>query len=387
MKKLTLISLLFPSILFAQFDTIVVPTAEYIHEIKMDNGTFSGPGWDSVEQYYLDHQLFGLGEIHGTLEVPSFFRQLLQSKKVDHYITELDSLSLSLLERDLSFSNLILQDYPGCYAMYAYKEERYLLTDLLENETKIHGIDEVHPISICLHLSELLKDKRIGEKSRKKLENYVSFYNDAVFEGSIGNLNSRKTRDKVKKLLLKIKAKELEGKAPLVDFIVKNWNYYSMKKRSLKMKIASEQLFSQLDLSKNSNLVFKFGGSHISRVKNTAGYFDVGFAMDSATHGGQVRSYHLLTVIVEGDLALPATIGKISTKPFDIRNDPFSAHLIPFGEVFNGEQCLFFDLKGFSKTLESKDSILSVTFAKMLASYDGLVLFRNGTPSPVVIKD
>jgi hypothetical protein len=383
LKTYTFILLLLPLVSFSQFDSIDVPSAEYIHEIVLENGLCNGPGWDSISKHYKENQLFGLGEIHGTKEVASFFRQLLIEEKVDHYITEIDSLTMAIVSRDLAFSDTALAEHPGSYAMYSYSEERYLLADLKEQQTKFYGIDEVHPISMRILMAEMIKDPRITSKHQDKLKRFIADYNLAIEEGKVLDLISSKTRKKLKKLLQKIKRKDLEGKSSSIDFIEKHWHYYLMKTRSDLMKKTTKRVLSNVKINDSVKVVFKFGASHLAKTRNAARFKDVGYAVDAFAKSKDLTSYHLLTLIVEGNIALPAQMGGSKAISFDIRNDPFSAHLIPFGEVFDTESCLFFDLKGFSKMLETKDTILKPAFQKLLRDYDGVVMFREGTASPL----
>lgn len=384
MRAYIFILLFIPIVSFSQFDSIDVPSEDFIYEIELENGLCRGPGWDSIVKHYRENQLFGLGEIHGTKEVATFFRQLLLEQKVDHYITEIDSLTMTIINRDLAFSDTVLAEHPGSYAMYSYSEERYLLTDLKERQTMFYGIDEVHAISIRILMAELLKDRSLKHKHREKLRAFIEDYNLAIKNAKVLDLISSKTRKKLKKLLQKIKHKDFGGKSIAIDFIEKNWHYYLMKARSEMMRNKSNQLLDQIDLTDSTKVVFKFGASHLARTRNSAKLKDVGYEMDVfAKKKKDVSSYHLLTLIVEGNIALPAAMGGSNAVAFDIRNDPFSAHLIPFGGAFKKESCLFFDLKAFSKMLENKDAILKPGFQKLLRDYDGVVMFRKGTASPI----
>lgn len=382
-KKLFFLLILPVQIGFSQQDSIRLLPPGYIHEIQLNGTTFSGPGWDSVVKTYRQSSVYALGEIHGTLEIPMLYRQLLSEKEADVYVTEIDSLSLQLIERDLAFSDTVLIDYPGSYGMYSYTAERYLLSDLQEDGTRLLGIDEIHPVSIRLLLLELMNKDALSEKTRKLLRKQVEYYNKVIAEGKVSALNSYKKRRKIKSQLLKIKDRELNGKSPIIDHILANWRAFSMYSRATKMKGQSRIILANTDTTTNPVIVFKFGGAHVSKTTNTIGKRDVGFVIDSFATQNQLKSYHLLTIITQGDLAFPATMNGSSARSFNVRTDRFSTHLVPFAEAFKEEKCLFFDLKGYRRELANEGTLISKNLDQLLRNYDGLVMLRSVNPSPI----
>jgi hypothetical protein len=369
-KKIILTSkfILSSLLLIGQNDTIRHIPSEYVYPISLIGDSI-------LSSKIRENQHILVGETHGVHESTVLIEQISQMKKFDRFITEIDSLSIKHLILNFSQADSILKKMPGAYTMYSFKEELILLQSLMEAGVQIEGIDLLHPASIRLILFELSQSSNLGQKSIVKLKDIIERHNrDLTTNGYL----SLKTKKKTTHVLERISENIPISEKNLIDYIVnESYSGNLMEVRSIYMRNRLIELEKNQTLL-TENVLFKFGGSHLKKNLNTAGYKDVGHYISQLNS----QTFFIEIVPVSGKIGFPFCMDGEKSKSFNLES-PYYEDLFDLrSNIESKNHVLFVDVEKFKKSLNS-EVILSVHLQAILDNYDGVIFINEVSPSQI----
>lgn len=365
------------SVINAQTDCLKKNSKEYIYSMYYSDTTgLTGPGWYFLQSKLKDSQYVLLGETHGTKEIPVIVKEINDNWKFDYFITEIDSMSAAFLTGPAIEKNQVLYDVPGGFAMYSTKEESELIESLLVNEVAIEGIDMVHPISFRLFLFALLQTKGLSQKSYRRVRSLIAQQEKDIVQ--IGVISSKEKR-KMERRLIKINKKDFKGKNGLIFFLLNNkYPPRQMENRAIYMQEKFLALAKQKGFS-DMNILFKFGSSHLKKIKNTAGFIDLGACVNDYSKKNKINTCFVGVFAVNGLLGLPMMINGGSVKITALENDSYcSAEYSLFKEINNTDQYIVVDIKGFKEKSVSKGKVCPF-LKELMDNYDVLIFVKEVT--------
>jgi len=360
----------------AQVDTVTTIPPEYIVPVEnVQNELINELSIIELKGKILKNNFIVIGETHGVKESTEIIKQISRTKKIDYFITEMDSFSINHIHKNVDSSGTILQKFPGAYSMFSYKEDMELLNSLREANTVIEGIDLLHPASIRLILHELSNSPNIDIRSLNKIRELIESHSSDLAKGYL----SSKTKKNTVKFLHKLFEGCPEYEQDLIHYIL-NHKYPPnfMEARAKYMINRMSYLVDSSDLT-NQNVLVKFGASHTIKTKNTAGFHDVGWYINSLPKQ-KVDAYFLTIVPVSGKTGLPFEINGMTSKDFDFNSKYYRPLRNLYNSLEQGHNSLFIDVETFRQNLDSK-AIISSDLKYILTNYDGILFIDQVTPS------
>lgn len=252
----------------AQTETLKTVPAKHITTIPVaENQSLSKRIINELEEKVLDHNFIVVGETHGIRESTELIKEIAQLKKFDRFITEIDSFSIGHIAEHIKSASSVLQEMPGVFAMYSYKEELELLNLLRDAGAGLNGVDQIHPVSIRLILSELAESESLSARSIERLKALIKSHSEDLSNGFLTSRTKRQTIHLLSKLLKHSPANEKS----LVHHLLKSLRLgYSMKVRSQYMIEGLSRLIDSSSVM-GENVLFKFGASLPHRTEHHSG--------------------------------------------------------------------------------------------------------------------
>ena len=365
---------------FAQVESVSTIPSEYIILIEnVENELINELTIIEFKEKILKNNFIVIGETHGVRESTNIIKQIARTKKIDHFISEIDSISINHIYENIDSSSAILQKLPGAYSMYSYKEDMELLNLLRDSNTIIDGVDLLHPASIRLILYELSNSPNLDTKSLNKIRGLIESHSNNLTKGYL----SAKTNKNTVKLLAKLMEKCPEYERSLIRYILNNkYPYNMMSARAVYMINRMKKIVENTDLLQQ-NVLFKFGASHTIKTDNTAGFHDVGWYIDSLSKQKLVDAYFMTIVPVSGKIGLPFEINGMTSKGFDFNSKYYESLHNLYNSVNQGNSSLFIDVESFRQSLDDR-TVISKELKDILDKYDGIIFIEQVTPSQLL---
>ncbi|MCH2225933.1 MAG: hypothetical protein MK066_14280 [Crocinitomicaceae bacterium] len=362
---------------FAQSDTLYTITSEFIVPIQSnENQPINELTVNRLREKVLENNFILVGETHGVQESTDFIKQIAHVKKIDHFITEIDSFSIDYITQHMNISDTLLHRMPGVYSMYSYKEEIGLLNLLKDAHTTFDGVDLVHPVAIRLILFELSNSGNLNTRTINTLRKLIESHSRDLSKGFLSSKINKRTIQFLSKLINDCP----EYEQSLIKYAL-NHKYPPnfMEARAKYTVNRMSYLINNSDLT-SQNVLFKFGASHTMKTKNTAGFHDIGWFVDSLAKQKLVDAYFLTIVPISGKVGLPFEIDGLTSKSFDFNSRYYESLRNLYDSVNQGERSIFVDVESFRQSLNDS-SIISSELKYILDNYDGILFIDQVTPS------
>lgn len=331
--------------------------------------SFQGKGWDVLLDEIKQSNSVLLGETHFTNEVPYFTNAVVNEVKFDNYFLEVDPYSVDIIEakiKSLSAEQLdvFVKQYSTNFSFLEYECEFALLKNLVQQNTKIYGAEQVSIFAdqmIISNLKEVSKNKKAIELYEQMLHTSKQLASKEGLEKFY--LLSEDCLQKIESLL-KLKLSDKERKQ--IEALKLSRTIYTNRNHPLRIQLLKNILLSQMPVWESKKNLFKFGAVHLPKgetILTKTDLYDIGSLIANIEEANFRKSLHIMLV------------GKGEDKE---DNTSFKSFL----DVAKEDQWYCFDLRPLKKSiLQNKLKVEDVYLSRVIKGYDYLIYIPKVTKS------
>ncbi|MXN90923.1 hypothetical protein GR160_06750 [Flavobacterium sp. Sd200] len=333
------------------------------------NSSFQGKGWNVLLEEIKQSNSVLLGETHFTNEIPYFTNAIINEVKFDNYFLEVDPYSVDIIEtkiKTLSTEqlNVFIKQYSTNFSFLEYECEFALLKNLIKNNTKIYGAEQISIFADQMIISSLKETS----KNNRAIAIYEQMLNNSKLLAPKEGLEKfyLLTEDCLQKIdsLLKLKLSDKERKQ--IEDLKLSRQIYVNRNHPLRIQLLKNILLTQMPDWKNKKNLFKFGANHLPKgetILTKTDIYDIGNLISNIEEANFRKSLHIML------------IGKGEDKD---DNTSFKSFL----NVAKDEQWYCFDLRPLKKSiLQNKLKVEDVYLLRVIKGYDYLIYIPKVTKS------
>ena len=358
-------------------------------------GSFQGPGWDSLVNHARSHHHFLIGEDHGLAEVPLFASALFAEQKVDVLVTEIDSIAASVAQYVTLLTSTAVDSFhqrnPAALSFYSAREEFHFLQELTSSGADVWGLDQVSLFSTGIafdRLSDLCTSEQAIDVAKSLAKQSDEAFQEAARTGNYELLFIFAAKAEIFDELRVLLSNESQEAKRIASNIEISWKIYNRIDQATyhtrigEMKSAFLNYYFDNQGKSDRRLLYKFGAYHVSKAESLIGGHDVGNLVANIAHAEGKKSYHLMIVGKKGGMNTFLPTEEMSEVTYAIEDETSPLHaLTPFAQHIN-ERWGFFDLRAIrSQVRQSKVDMGNTFLERLIKGYDGLVIIPETTAS------
>lgn len=366
----------------------------------LNNGHFSGEGWEILKSEVKKAQIVLIGEDHGYAEVPVFTANIADAFKPNALVAEIDpylAIQLKKMSPDPTKYRDYLRKRPYGFSFYSWQPEMDLMTKMTKDGVDIWGLNELNFLSIGNFFSELAdqaKNPKNKALARKKDIEYTK--NDRpIFEQMDTKMNDFSAYHlKVATIDTLISAFKNENKfsQKLLNDLRLSIPIFANTDGQFRVNFMKKNLLNYLspyikdDAILIPKLLFKFGANHVPRTANVTGYQEVGNLASNLAEAAGKTSLHILIIGKQGTVNVMAPIDNTKAiQPYNINESIDLKGLSIFCDQLKDDEWGLFDLAEVQTAIrKGKIKIANSKLKGMLLGYDLLVMYAKTTGSKFI---
>ena len=361
------------------------------HQFPMseENGVFSGPGWDLINERAARAQQVLLGEDHFTQEIPRLSGAIARIGTFDHFYIEVDPFSTRIIERSISEMDAtqrleFRRMYGDLYSFYALEPEYALLEQLVESGAGLLGSDQVVMFDDRLIFQDWVARtgneqarqiyRHITQQSRERFERFLEQPEEPDFS-SLYFMTPEFTGD-----LERLSALELsDEERAMVEAMRRSVDIYQTQSHRTRVQLLKHQLMADYSHWIGSRTLFKYGANHMARGESFLTVQDIGALVAELAEAAYQESLHIMIIGESGAQGSP--FRGFPPSSIDV-NGFYLKHLQPFFALTTGEDWAVFDLAPLRRAQRRGEmAIENTNLLRSIKGFDLLVLIPEVTPA------
>ena len=365
-------------------DSLLTGLAQEHHSVFSFNGkSFTGPGWEMINNKIHSAGNVLIGEDHFIKEIPVFAGAIMQNGAFDNLIIEMDPYSTEIIEssiRDLPSEERIAfnKEFRPHFSFYALAPEYELLERAVKNNINLMGAEQVAKFSdrlIFQHLADSTENEKaakiynmMSERSKKHFRKFLKDSNHTLY------------------LMTSHFAKQLEVLQSLEltnyeDSVLQDMQISRMIYRDndhqKRIRLMKHNLMERIDEWYGDKNLSKYGAVHMPSGESLLSIYDVGNLVLNVTDARFKDSYHIAVVAKSGMKGAP--FPGYPNSEIDASKGMLS-RLSPFYAVVKGDRWHAFDMEPIRNKLSSGDLQLSnKVLERVIKGYDTLIIIPEAT--------
>lgn len=358
------------------FDSLITANA-----VTFKGGSqFSGKGWDNLIEKSKRTNYVLIGEDHFINEVPLFTQAFARQMKFDNYVCEMDKWMMEIFTSKITQSTpaqldeWVTANYNN-FSFFQKKNEFELMKSLLDQKTKLFGIEQIGLVSTTVIFQYLYETS--GAKNKKLYQ---------VMRDSSAAVNEKFYKDFNKPFYMitphfEESLKKISSPTPkeseLAEALVRSAGIYKTGSHKERIKLMQQNLAAYYPQLKGKKNLFKFGANHTLKGESYIPVYDIGTTAHILAQAENQDSYHILILPKAGKQA-----GFISGSNDIDFNEGFFASLKPFFDKASATEWTTIDLEVIRAAVrKNKFEIKDETLKKTLLGYDAMVVMPVATPA------
>lgn len=310
-----ILTLLVLPVLFSVTNGQTDPIAAATYHFKMENGTLTGAGADSLKTNIAQSQFFLIGEEHDIVELQQLTAAImpfLKESDYRHFAVEIGPASARKLtsiyekKESLGVFNSRYAKYVGGgpFGFFDGQDEELLLKAAMNNSMKLWGIDFENYNASLFILDELYqrssRDKQIKEAfedARKYVINEYALDKVTKKYPLCANFLSSSLIKRFFSLI-----EETPENKWLIDQITQSWRLYQEERlnnwhpRVINMKSNFVQAYKEAGKNESLPKVFiKLGAVHTARGTSSSGFQEVGNTLYELAKYNGTKSFSVIS--------------------------------------------------------------------------------------------
>ncbi len=345
--------------------------------------TFSGKGWDQLLEKAKRTNYVLIGEDHFTNEIPMFTRAFAQQWMPANYICEVDPWMMNIFSSKINSSTndqlnaWIASNYNG-FSFFQKKPEFELMTSLLQQKTRLCGIEQVGLMSTTI-LYQYLMDH--GAPKNRNIYQLLRDSSTAVNNRTFADLSKpffmlnpffQEKMDKLDRTAMKSEEKSL------VDDMLRSASIYKTGSHRARIKLMQQNLMALYPTAlKGKKSLFKFGANHTMKGESYLPVYDIGTTAHILAQAENQDSFHVIILPKSGQQA--GFLG--GSQDIDFKEGIYLA-LQPLFVAASSNEWSVIDLEAVRAAIrKAQHTITDEQLRKTIFGYDALVVFPKATPA------
>jgi hypothetical protein len=364
-------------------DTLLLRLAkENMQTMTLENGGFSGKGWEALSVKAKESANVLIGEDHFTVEIPKFIEAIGLASKYDNFYIEIDPYSTAIMEETFTWSEEkraeFYKKYGRIYSFYALREEYALLEKMVKSGMNLLGSDQIVMFSDRLIFQDLAQKtknpkaksiyEKVSEKSKTYLQKFLTdpqnpmYFMTPLFGEDLSELNDLDLSPEEDDILEKMRIS--------VDI-------YKKQSHRIRVQLMKHHFMHDYAKWNGKRNLFKYGANHMARGESFLTVTDIGNLVANISEANYQESFHIMVL---GESGMQATAFEtFPASPVD-PNGFYLKHLQPFFELTEGSDWAVFDLVPLRKALERGELTLdNQNLIRTIKGFDALVLIPEVT--------
>jgi hypothetical protein len=359
------------------------------YSLSEQDGVFSGPGWDLLNERVAGAQQVLLGEDHFTNEMPRLIGAIAGIGTYDHFYIEVDPYSTRIIERSIRELEptqrlAFRRAYGDLYSFYALEPEYALLERLVKGGAGLLGADQVVMYADRLVVQD--RAARTENEQARQIYRHIMQQSQARFErflehpeqpdfSSIYFLTPEFAGD-----LERLAALELsDEERALVEAMQRSADIYQTQSHRKRVQLLKHQLMADYPQWIGGRTLFKYGANHLARGESFLTVQDIGALVAHLAEAAYQESVHVMIIGESGKQGSP--FRGFPPTPID-PDDFYLKPLQPFFALTSGADWAVFDLVPLRLAQQRGElAIDNENLLRSIKGYDLLVLIPEVTPA------
>jgi hypothetical protein len=378
-------------------DSLKLDSMIHKNLFRLDQGQFSGNGWEQLKKEVEKAQIVLIGEDHGFAEPPVFTEQLAAIFKPKALVVEVDPYLAAQLKKMSPYPEqykAYLRKRPYGLSFYSWQQEMDLMTAVTRSGVDIWGLNEINFLSLGNFFNELaaqaksLANKKLA--SRKDAE--YTQHDEPIFkemDTKMGDFSAYHMKvETIDSLIYSFKNENDFSRKMLNDMKQSVPIFYNTDGQ-LRVDFMKKNLLNYLSpyITKDAinipKLMFKFGAYHVGRNDGITGYDEVGSLASNLAEAAGKQSLHILVIGKKGMGNKMAPIDNSKAiQPYNITDEDAVRGLAAFANQLKNDEWALFDLRKIQYAISSGKIVIKDRKLKgFIMGYDLLVIYAEASGS------